>query len=847
MEELNNNTTAANGYTAEVEEESAFNIRNLMAIFILNWKWFVFSILLCLGIAYTYLRYTTPVYQAAAKMLVKDENGGRSSRRSLMSAENLGMMSNSQGIDNEMEIIASRSIALEAVKQLKLYTSYYHEGRVVDRLYYKNQPLTIDLDLPSLEKLNMPINLRITYKAGKYEVHGKYTIVHKGERGYEPREINAVLPVIPARIKTSVGFLTFLPNAESTAHMKEGQTLIVNISPLANTAAAFAGKLGVQPTSRSTSILLLTLTDVNVQRATDYLKQLVTSYNEEANNDKNIIAVRTEEFINSRLEKINAELGMTEGQLESFKRQNRVVEIGMTASNAFSQSTNYDEKLAAMGTQLALLNSITDYMNLPQNKYQTLPSNVGLTDQAASSLIDTYNQIVLERNRLLRTANENSPTVIPLTEQLNDLTASIRRAMAQARNNYEIQRNAMQSQLSKYSAQVQQSPVQERILNQIGRQQEVRSGLYLMLLQKREENSISLAATADKGKLIDDPTFYGQISPNRNNILLGALGVGFIVPFLILLFIQLMRYKIEGRNDVEGLTRLPILADIPVASERAKTKADIVVHENQNNMMEEVFRSLRTNLQFMLKDNQKVVMLTSSTSGEGKTFIAANLAVSFALLGKKVVLVGLDIRKPRLSKLFDLNNDENGITRLLVHDNPSADMVRQHIMPSGVNKNLDLLMAGPIPPNPAEIIARESLDRVFDALNEMYDYIIVDTAPVGLVTDTISIGRVTNATIFVSRADYTAKSAFSYLNELSDSKKLPNASVVINAVDLSKKKYGYYYGYGRYGKYGKYAAYSGYGYGKKQGKRYGTYGHYGHYGDYSLSNYGKKDDDSIKR
>ena len=249
----------------------------------------------------------------------------------------------------------------------------------------------------------------------------------------------------------------------------------------------------------------------------------------------------------------------------------------------------------------------------------------------------------------------------------------------------------------------------------------------------------------------------------------------------------------------------------------------------------------------MLKDNQKVVMLTSSTSGEGKTFIAANLAVSFALLGKKVVLVGLDIRKPRLSKLFDLNNDENGITRLLVHDNPSADMVRQQIMPSGVNKNLDLLMAGPIPPNPAEIIARESLDRVFDALNEMYDYIIVDTAPVGLVTDTISIGRVTNATIFVSRADYTAKSAFSYLNELSDSKKLPNASVVINAVDLSKKKYGYYYGYGRYGKYGKYAAYSGYGYGKKQGKRYGTYGHYGHYGDYSLSNYGKKDDDSIKR
>lgn len=848
MEEINNTVTTNNnyGYGAEIEEESAFNIRNLMAIFILNWKWFVFSVALFLGLAFAYLRYTTPVYQATAKMLVKDDNGGRSSRRSLLSAENLGMMSNSEGIDNEMEIIASRSIAQEAVKSLKLYTSYYHEGRVVDRLLYKNQPITVDLDMPSLDQLKAPISLRITYRDKKYEVSGTYIVPHKGERGYEPREINAVLPVIPARIRTSVGYLTFLVNPETTSHMSDGQTLIVKISPLSNVATQFAGKLSVQPTSRSTSILQLTLTDVNVQRATDYLSQLVTSYNEEANNDKNVIAVRTEEFINSRLEKINAELGMTEGQLETFKRQNKVVELGMNASNAFSQSTTYDQKMAEMSTQLALLNSITDYMNMPQNKYQTLPSNVGLTDQAASSLIETYNQIVLKRNHLLRTANENSPTVIPLTEQLNDLTASISRAMAQARNNYEIQRNAMQNQYTKYNAQVQQSPMQERILNQIGRQQEVRSGLYLMLLQKREENSISLAATADKGKLIDSPAFSGQIAPSRNNILMAAVGLGIILPFLIFLFIQLMRYKIEGRNDVEALTRMPILADIPVASEKAKTKADIVVHENRNNMMEEVFRSLRTNLQFTLKDDQKVVMLTSSTSGEGKTFIAANLAVSFALLGKKVVLVGLDIRKPRLADLFGIEDQETGITRVLVHDNPTVEMVRRQTLPSGVNENLDLLMAGPIPPNPAEMIARESLDKVFEILNDMYDYIIVDTAPVGLVTDTISIGRVSNATIFVSRADYTAKSAFSYFNELSDSGKLPNASVVINAVDLSKKKYGYYYGYGRYGKYGKYASYRSY-YGKSSDKRYSTYGHYGHYGSYTMSHYGTTDDDSIKK
>lgn len=843
-ENVNTNPTGMNN--GEQEEMSFLNILNISSLLIINWKWFVLSILLCLGIAYTYLRYTTPVYQATAKVLINDDKDTRS-RRSSLNTTTLGMMSNSQGVENEMVIISSRSIALDVVKKLKLYTTYTHQGRIVDRLMYKTQPLVVDIDAKSLEKLKMPITLNIKYEKGKYNIHGQYTVVRKNEYEqniYEPREINTSLPNIPARIRTSVGYLTFLVNSESTSHMKDGETMIVRIVPPEQAASSFAGRLSVQQVGKATSILSLTYTDISVGRARDYLQQLVKSYNDDSNNDKNIIAARTEEFINNRLEKINAELGMTEGQLESFKRRNRVVELDMTAANAFSQSTSYDQKLADMSTQIALLNSISDYMDMPQNKYQTLPSNVGLTDQAASSLINTYNQIVLERNRLLRTANENSPTVIPLTEQLNDLTGSIRRAMSQARNNYEIQRRAMQSQYSKYNAQVQQSPMQERILNEIGRQQEVRSGLYLMLLQKREENSIELAATADKGKLIDSPAYSGKISPKNNMIYFGAFGIGFAIPFIIILLMQLLRYKIEGRNDVERLTSLPILADIPVASEVAKGKADIVVKENKNNMMEEVFRSLRTNLQFMLKDDEKTIMLTSNTSGEGKTFIAANLAVSFALLGKKVVLVGLDIRKPRLSTLFDINDKNKGITRILVHDNPTLADVREQIAPSEVNVNLDLLMAGPIPPNPAELLQRDSLDKIFDILKQEYDYIIVDTAPVGLVTDTLSIGRVSSASVFVSRADYTPKSAFGFINELSESGKLPNSAIVINAVDLSKRKYGYYYGYGRYGKYGKYVSYKANGAYGRYGKRYGSYGHYG---DYTMSRYGDKDDNSFKR
>ena len=562
-------------------------------------------------------------------------------------------------------------------------------------------------------------------------------------------------------------------------------------------------------------------------------------YNRQANEDKNEIAVRTEEFINGRLEKINAELGSTEGSLEEYKKRNNMVELKMNAAQAVQNQDVYSQKLAEANTQMALLNSISEYMNDPSNKYQTLPSNVGLSDASATSLIDKYNDIVITRNRLLRSASESSPTVTPLTAQLDDLTSSIKRAMIQARKSMEIERNNIANMYGRYASQTNATPEQERILTQIGRQQDVKSGLYLMLLQKREENSISLAATADKGKLIDDPQYMGKVSPKNSMIMLIALIMGLAIPAGIIFVINFMRYKIEGHDDVAKLTSLPIIADVAIASETAKTKADIVVHENQNNQMEEVFRSLRTNLQFVMAENEKVILFTSSTSGEGKTFTAANLAVSFALLDKKVVLVGLDIRKPRLAELFEINDHQHGITNLLTQPDPTAADVKKQILKSGISNNLDILMAGPIPPNPAELVARKSLDQVIDILKETYDYVLIDSAPVGLVTDTLQIGRVANATVFLCRADYTPKEAFGYINDLAKEKKLPNMCVVINGIDMSKKKYGYYYGYGRYGKYGRYGRYGRYGH------KSGTYG--SSYGKYTSSHYGDVNDTSVKQ
>lgn len=831
MEENKNLQTSP--VQAEQPEKSAFDFQTIYTMLVLNWKWFVLSVILCLGCGAIYLRYKTPTFQAQAKMLIKDDesNNRATGKSALLTASNLGIMTNSAGIDNEMEILTSLSIAQQAVRDLKLYTTYKAKGKIKDQLMYKTEPVFVDLDPGHLEKLIYPIQLVITRDGNEYKVKGQYTVSAFEETEKTVYEIEKTLNGLPARISTRVGTITLNANSQ-VAPMADGATIKVTIVAPKYMAIKYVKALSVSPTTKTTTIAQMVLTDEIPQRAVDYLRQLTVCYNRQANEDKNEIAVRTEEFINGRLEKINAELGSTEGSLEAYKKRNNMVELKLNAAQSVQNQDIFSQKLAEANTQVALLQSISQYMNDPANQYQTLPSNVGLTDQSATQLINKYNDIVLTRNRLLRSASESSPTVTPLTAQLDDLSASIRRAIAQAQKNMATQRQSVAEQYSKYVGQTSATPEQERILTQIGRQQDVKSGLYLMLLQKREENSISLAATADKGKLIDDPQYAGKVSPRGSIIMLLALVLGFLIPGGILYIINFLKFRIEGHDDVEKLTKLPILADIAVAGEGTKTKGDIVVHENKNNQMEEVFRSLRTNLQFIMSKGQKVILFTSSLSGEGKTFTAANLAVSFALLDKKVVLVGLDIRKPRLAELFEIKDHHHGITNLLSMANPTAEDVEKQILNSNVNDNLDILMAGPIPPNPTELIARPTLEMVIDTLKEKYDYVLIDSAPVGLVTDTLQIGRVADATIIMCRADYTPKDSFNYINDLARDNKLPHMTIAINGIDMSKKKYGYYYGYGRYGRYARYGRYSNH--------RYG-------YGNYGNSRYGNENDTSIKQ
>jgi capsular exopolysaccharide synthesis family protein len=837
------------------EEGSSFDIKTIFTLLVLNWQWFLVSIIIFVSGALIYLRYQPRVYQMSVKMLIKDEsNNRRNAGQMLANMQDFGFISNSTGIENEIEILQSRVLSHEVVKDLKLYVEYYQQGRITKNLIYKTQPVNVDLAAEGLEYLDNSVvpffSMTMTKEGNKYHVEGM------------KKEFEGEFDTLPATINTPYGALTFTKNLtleervmkpggneedEVEEEESKNPTFIITIKSPKLVASSYASGLKIAPTSKLTSIAELTINDRSPLRASDYLTHLAVCYNRQANADKNEIAYKTEEFINDRLQKISDELGMTESQLEAYKRNNNLVQTRLDATQAMTQANQYYSKLAEASIQLQILDDLRKYMENPANKYQIIPSNIGMQDGASSSLISQYNKTVLDRNRLMAGASANSPLVQTLTETLDQMEESIKEALRQARRTADIEHKGVQKQYNEFQSKIENAPEQERILTQIGRQQEVKSGLYLMLLQKREENSISLAATADKGRLIDEPAFGGQVSPKSSIIMLAALVLGFALPLLITYLLQFMRYRIEGHEDVMRLTDVPIIADVAVANEDAKTTAGIVVHENKNNQTDEIFRAMRTNIQFMLKEHDKVILFTSSISGEGKTFNAANLAVSFALLGKKVILLGLDIRKPALGRLFELKDRSTGITNLLTKDHVTKEGLKSQIRSSGINVNLDLLLAGPTPPNPTELLARENMKEIIDLLKAEYDYIILDTAPVGLVTDTFQIAKYADVTCFVCRADFTPKSNFGIINTLKKEEKLPNLSIVINGIDMSKKKYGYYYGYGKYGKYGRYAY--GYGYGRYGRYGYGgtSYGSYGNYGTYNDSHYGNKEDNSIKK
>ena len=800
----------ANERQREADDEK-IDIQEVLFKYIIHWPWFVGAVLVCLIGAWIYLRMATPVYNISATVLIKDDKKGGNTG-GMAGLEELGLsglISSSQNIDNELEVLRSKTLVKEVVNQLNLYVSYTDEDEFPSKNMYKTSPVIVSLTPQEAEKLSDPMIVEmLLYPQGSLDVG-----VTIGDKEYQKH-----FEKLPAVFPMDEGTLAFFQSPDSLMANKDTteessaqnvRRITAKINSPMKVARVYCENLTIEPTSKTTSVAVISLKNSSLQRGQDFINQLLEMYNRNTNNDKNEIAQKTAEFIDERIDIISKELGNTEANLENFKRNAGITDLTSEAQIALTGNAEYEKKRVENRTQISLLEDLRKYIR--GNEYEVLPSNVGLQDAALVATIERYNEMLVERKRLLRTSTENNPAIVNLDTSIRAMKSNVQATLDGTLQGMLITKADLDREANRFSRRISDAPGQERQFVSIARQQEIKAGLYLMLLQKREENAITLAATANNAKIIDEAIADDiPVSPKRKIIYLIALVLGVGIPVGIIYLIGLTKFRLEGRADVEKLTTVPIVGDIPLTDEKNEKDGSIAVFENQNNLMSETFRNIRTNLQFMLQNDKKVILVTSTVSGEGKSFISANLAISLSLLGKKVVIVGLDIRKPGLNKVFRLSTKEKGITLYLA--NPDTDLMSL-VQPSDVNKNLSILPGGTVPPNPTELLARDGLDKAIEILKKNFDYVILDTAPVGMVTDTLLIGRVADLSVYVCRADYTHKVEYTLINELAEEKKLPNICTVINGVDLKRRKYGYYYGYGKYGKY--------YGYGKRYGYGYG--------------------------
>lgn len=788
-------------------DEEKIDFQEVLFKYLIHWPWFLGAIIVCLIGAWIYLHTATPVYNISATVLIKDDKKGGSAGMA-SELENLGLnglMSSSQNIDNEMEVLRSKTIAKEVVVDLNLYISYKDEDEFPAKDMYKTSPVLVNLIPQEAELLNEPMEVEMAlYPQGGLDVKLKI----------EDEEYQKHFDKLPAVFPTEKGTLAFFVSPDTLATKGEEEAdskeKVRNIKAIINNplrvARAYCKNLTIEPTSKTTSVAVISLKNSSLRRGQDFINKLLEMYNTNTNNDKNEIAQKTADFIDERIGIISKELGNTEESLETFKRTAGITDLSSEAQIALTGNAEYEKKRVENQTQINLVEDLRKYMK--GDEYEVLPGNIGLQDAGLVSQIDRYNEMLVERKRLLRTSTENNPTIINLDTSIRAMKMNVEVTLERTLQGLFITKADLDREANRFSRRISEAPGQERQFVSIARQQEIKSGLYLLLLQKREENAITLAATANNAKIIDDAIADEiPVSPKGKIIYLLALVLGVGIPLGVIYLINLTKFRIEGRVDVEKLTSLPIVGDIPLTDEK---KGAVAVFENKNNLMSETFRNIRTNLQFMLENGKKVVLVTSTISGEGKSFVSSNLAISLSLLGKKVVIVGLDIRKPGLNKVFNIPKREVGITQYLA--NPEKNLM-DLVQPSDVSKNLFILPGGTVPPNPTELLARDGLDKAIEILKQNFDYVIMDTAPVGMVTDTLLIGRVADLSVYVCRADYTHKNEYTLINELAEKEKLPNLCTVINGIDLKRRKYGYYYGYGKYGKY--------YGYGKRHGYGYG--------------------------
>lgn len=787
-----NKFSSESGYSNLENKEEEIDLREILFKYILHWRWFVLSaiVFLIIGV-FVYLRMDRQ-YGVSTSVLLKENTGTGAQKNSPLGAlEDLGLLSTTNNVDNEIAVFSSPNLMRQVVSTLELQTSYFESGFFRDTEIYQNCPFYVRLEDVKPDELDGFIKLHIKKNGPSVSVRGKYYLKK------DETEIDGNLDKLPGFIElpSNLGrlYVTDKPNIDEEQLDEE---YIVTIQNVQKVAYGLASELKVSSTTKNSSVLTIGLDLLNVDKGIDILNEIVKIYNENNIKDNNEMAYNTSKFINERLDSISIELSGIEDKVVNYKKEQGITDLSTEAKVFVEQTSTVEQRRIDIETQLKTIEWVENFVQKPDNNYKLIP-NLGITDPGLSAIIAQYNESLLAFQRLERSTSESSPSRQAVLSELANTRESIQSAVNTVRRGLNIAKLDADHQASQISARIRTVPMQERGLLEVTRQQQIKQALYLYLMQVREETSITMASTADKAKVITDPVVPDEpISPKRNIILLASLLIGLVIPVAVIYIRDMMQLNITGREELEKLSDVTVIGEIMNKDEDGV----IVMGKDKTTPIVELFRTLRNNIQFILNDpDKKVVLVTSTIPGEGKTFVSVNTAVSFALSEKRVLLIGMDIRNPKLAVDMGFSKGD-GLTAYLSGSEPDWKQLLASIKEF---PNLDILQAGIIPPNPNELLMKPSLKELLDEARELYDVIVIDSAPIGVVSDTFLLSLYADTTVYVTRENVTPRNAITFVNDVYHDKRLPNMYLVINGVEPSKNRgkygrygYGYTYGYG---------------------------------------------------
>ena len=759
---------------------SEIEIKEVLRPYFRRFYWFIISAAICLILSYLYLKTKTTVYEVSASVLIKDakSNPGSQDFAALRDISGFGKIG-SNGVENEMELLKSKKMMRKVVQNLHLESTVYQKGKFKNtELYGKTSPIMVQVinEKPDTKYYKEPIELKIS--------GNNITLSNK--------ELAPLKTTFDKTISLRFANIIITKNKGYVAPKEATNDFLLNIASETQVTDSFQSNLKAALMNKDVTVIKMTMNYPEVNKAKDILNTLIRVYNNDAIEDKNSESKKTAEFIEERIRIIGNELGEVESRKERFKESNRITDLETEAKLGLQSSAEARGKLLEIDSQLEITNALLGYVN-KQGTSAVLPGNVGLDNASATSNISAYNQLVLEKNRLLENATPQNPLVIDLTKQINSMRNSVVESLAKNRSALQVAKGNYETENKTIVGQISKIPSQEKTFREIERQQQIKENLYLLLLQKREETAVSLAVTAPKARVVDEAYVNPiPVAPKGSIVLLMGLMAGMLIPFIVIYLIRLFDDKVKDKKDLDKLSNgKTLLGEIP-SLDRGQNE---LVMANDITPMAEAFRIVITNMNFMLpkKEKGKVVYVTSTVKGEGKTFVSVNLALTLASPKHKVIIIGADIRNPQLQRYNPSRKGLDGLTEYLYNDDEKIEDII-HI--SSFNKYCDVIYSGSIPPNPADLLSNGRFEILIDQLKLIYEYIIVDTAPLMLVTDTFLNADLADATLYVTRSGFTEKSLIDFANKQINSKRIRNAAFILNDVSKDNLGYGNKYGYG---------------------------------------------------